>query len=326
MKKTVSILLVLLLVFALGVPACATEPTGPKPNVIKNPTGETVDEGGTATFIAQAENYNEIIWRIVSNDTTNTIQAADAPAYFGCTVYGLGTEVLIIANIPAEMDGWRVEAMFRGPGGVEYSWGALIRVNGVFVKAPTISAQPQGLSLASGETGTLSVSAATVEGTLHFQWYSNTANSNQGGTAIEGATEASYTPAEQTGTTYYYVEVTSVQNGRSSDPVLSNAVAVTFAAPIDPNATPEPEPTAPSTLAPLVPVVDEPAEDTAPTKPSESKDSSRSAASAQERASNALNMLTIIGGVLAVAAVVGGITALIVRRRGDDEDDEDDED
>lgn len=325
MKQTVSILLVLLLVFALGVPAFATEgePTVPKPNITKNPTGETVDEGGTATFIAQAENYNEIVWRIVSNDTTNTIQAADAPAYFGCSVYGLGTEVLTISNIPAEMDGWRVEAMFRGPGGTEYSWGALIRVNGVTVKAPTISAEPQGLSLASGDTGTLSVSAATVEGTLHFQWYYNTANSNQAGIAIEGANEASFTPPEQTGTVYYFVEVTSVLNGRSSDPVLSGAVAVTYAAPADPDATPAPEATAPGTPAPLVPVVDEPAEDGSTPAPAETKDMSRSAASAQERASNALNMLTIVGGVLAVAAVVGAITALIVRRRGDDEDDED---
>ncbi len=324
MKKTVSILLALLLVFSLAVPAFAEEVTGPKPVVTKNPTGETVDEGGSATFIAHAENYNEIIWRIVSNDTTNTIQASDAPSYFGCQVYGLGTETLVITNIPAEMDGWRVEAMFRGPGGVEYSWGALIRVNGVYVKAPTISAQPQGLSLDAGETGTLSVSAATVEGTLHFQWYSNTANSNQAGTAVEGATEASFTPPEQTGTTYYYVEVTSVLNGRSSDPVLSNAVAVTYAAPVDPDApvpTETPEPTPP---APLVPVVDGTDEDPVPT-PNASKDSSRSAASAQERANNALNMLTIVGGVLAVAAIVGGITALIVRRRSDDDEDDDEE-
>ncbi|MGX8692472.1 MAG: hypothetical protein ACSW8E_01775 [Clostridia bacterium] len=326
MKKTVSILLALLLVFSLGVPAFASdssEETGPKPTITKHPTGETVDEGGTAVFIASADYYNEIVWRIVSNDTTNTIQASDASSYFGCEVYGIGTERLMITKIPAEMDGWRVEAMFRGPGGVSFSNGALIRVNGVFVKAPTISAQPQGLSLASGETGTLSVSAATVEGTLHFQWFSNTANSNQLGTAIDGATEASYTPAEQTGTTYYYVEVTSVLNGRSSDPVLSNAVAVTYAAPVDPEAAPEPEPTVPGTSAPLVPVVNEPSEDNAPTGQNESKDNSRSAASAQERASNALNMLTIIGGILAVAAVVGAVTALIVRRRSDDEDDED---
>ena len=333
MKKAVSILLALLLVVSLSAAAFATEgeaATGPKPTVTKNPTAETVDEGGTATFIARAENYNEIIWRIVSNDTTNTVQASDAADYFGCEVYGLGTDTLVIANIPAAMDGWRVEAMFKGPGGVEFSWGALIRVNGVTVKSPTISAQPQPLSLASGESGTLTVSAATLDGTLQFQWYSNAANSNLGGTAIEGATEATYTPEEITGTTYYYVAVSSVVNGRVSDPTLSNAVAVTYAASAeaqtDPDAADPAETAVPGTPAPLVPVVDTP-DDQPETNdtPNETKDNSRSAASAQERAGNALNMLTIVGGVLAVAAIVGGITALVVRRRGDDDDEDDEE-
>ena len=340
MKKTISMLLALLLVFALGATAFATEgdtptetpaptaaPTGPAPTVTKSPTGETVDEGGYAVFIARADNYTEIIWRIVSNDTTNTVQAADAPAYFGCQVYGLGTEQLEISNITAAMDGWRVEAMFKGPGGVAFSNGALIRVNGVTIKAPTISAQPQGLSLASGQTGTLTVSAATTEGTLRFQWYSNTANSNQGGTAIEGATEATYTPAEITGTTYYYVAVSSVVNGRASDPVLSGAVAVTYAAPAatDPDAEPA-ESETPSTPAPLVPVVDTPTDDPEPTPDDTAPDAQPdNRGSAQDRAGNALNMLTVVGGVLAVAAIVGGITALIVRRRGDDDDEDDDE-
>lgn len=347
MKKTISMLLALLLIFALGTTAFATEgdtpaettapaetpaPSGPKPTITKQPTGETVDEGGSATFVARAEDYTEIIWRIVSNDTTNTVQAADAPTYFGCEVYGLGTERLEIVNIPASMDGWRVEAMFKGPGGVEFSWGALIRVNGVTVKAPTISAQPQGLSLASGQTGTLTVSAATTDGSLRFQWYSNTANSNQGGTAIEGATEATYAPAEITGTTYYYVAVSSVVNGRASDPVLSSAAAVTYAAPADttdPASTDPAESATPGTPAPLVPVVDTPDDEPEATPddtPADSHPDNRGSASAQDRASNALNMLTVVGGVLAVAAIVGGITALIVRRRGDDDDDEDDED
>ena len=328
MKKLFSMLLALALVAALGVPAFATEggeSTVPKPVITKQPTGETVDEGGSAVFVARAENYTEIVWRIVSNDTTNTVQAADAPTYFGCSVTGLGTERLEIFNIPASMDGWRVEAMFKGPGGIEYSWGALIRVNGVTVKAPSISAQPQPLSLASGETGTLTVGAAGLEGKTQYQWYSNTANSNEGGKAIEGATDASYTPAEITGTTYYYVSVTSVYNGRSSDAVLSNPVAVTYAPPPG-EELPEPEATAvPVTPAPLVPVVDIP-EDEPGSTPEATQDPARSASSPEERADNSLRMLTLVGGALAVAAIIGGITALVVRARSgdDDEDDEDD--
>lgn len=325
MKKLFCMLLALTLIAALGTTAFATDgetPTQPKPVITKQPTGETVDEGGSAVFVARAENYTEIIWRIVSNDTTNTIQAADAPEYFGCSVTGLGTERLEIFNIPASMDGWRVEAMFKGPGGIEYSWGALIRVNGVTVKAPSISAQPQPLSLASGETGTLTVSAAAPEGKLQFQWYANTANSNQGGKPIDGAVEATYTPEEITGTTYYYVSVTSVYNGRSSDAVLSSAAAVTYAAPIGPEPTATPVPVTP---APLVPVVDTP-DDPEETPAGTQDEPAHSASSPEDRADNSLRMLTLVGGALAVAAIIGGITALVVRARSGDDDDEDDDD
>lgn len=52
--------------------------------------------------------------------------------------------------------------------------------------------------------------SATGPGTLTYQWYSNSTNSNTGGTAISGATSANFTPpSTTTGTTYYYVAVTS---------------------------------------------------------------------------------------------------------------------
>ena len=55
-----------------------------------------------------------------------------------------------------------------------------------------------------------------------YQWYSNTVNSNKGGTAISGATTPSFTPStEIAGTTYYYVVIT-LESGREikSDPYM----------------------------------------------------------------------------------------------------------
>jgi hypothetical protein len=76
----------------------------------------------------------------------------------------------------------------------------------------TISTQPSTSSQTvcpGAPFSALSVSA-TGPGTLTYQWYSNTSNSNSGGTAISGATNASFTPSSaSTGNTYYYVEVTS---------------------------------------------------------------------------------------------------------------------
>lgn len=54
----------------------------------------------------------------------------------------------------------------------------------------------------------LSVSASGFG--LTYQWYSNTVNSNSGGTLITGATSTSYTPSTSVaGTLYYYVIVSS---------------------------------------------------------------------------------------------------------------------
>jgi len=59
-------------------------------------------------------------------------------------------------------------------------------------------------------TGSLGVSAtATQSATLSYQWYSNTTNSNNGGSVISSATTASFTiPTTLTvGTYYYFCEV-----------------------------------------------------------------------------------------------------------------------
>ena len=99
-------------------------------------------------------------------------------------------------------------------------------------------------------------------------------------------------------------------------------MAVTFSAPAVEQPETEPaQSAAPSTTAPLVPVVDTPDDEPEPT-PAQSTSDPRSASSPTDRADNSLRMLTLVGGVLAVAAIIGGITALVVRRREDDEDDD----
>lgn len=80
--------------------------------------------------------------------------------------------------------------------------------------APSISVHPDGddKEYAQGASATaLSVTASPVVGgaTLSYQWYSNTTASNSGGTIIDGATDASYSPSTTSaGDTYYYCVVT----------------------------------------------------------------------------------------------------------------------
>lgn len=55
-------------------------------------------------------------------------------------------------------------------------------------------------------TGTVTVRAAGFD--LTYQWYSNTVNSNEGGTAIEGATSETYTFTDDDTAYYYYCVIT----------------------------------------------------------------------------------------------------------------------
>ncbi|WHF53077.1 T9SS type A sorting domain-containing protein [Chryseobacterium gotjawalense] len=64
------------------------------------------------------------------------------------------------------------------------------------------------------------------KGFTGYQWYSNTTNSNTGGTAISGATSSSYTPSTATaGIMYYYVTVRG-----SCGSVTSNTALITVTA------------------------------------------------------------------------------------------------
>jgi phi13 family phage major tail protein len=88
----------------------------------------------------------------------------------------------------------------------------------------SITAQPQDAETTEGTGAELSVTATTSSGALTYQWYSNTVNANVGGTAINGATSATYTtPADADEGSYYYYCIVSV----GSKSVTSNVVEVT---------------------------------------------------------------------------------------------------
>ncbi|MDR1216435.1 MAG: hypothetical protein LBK25_07125, partial [Treponema sp.] len=100
---------------------------------------------------------------------------------------------------------------------------------GVRAKVPVIS--PAELPNATYQINDTAPAALTVTislpdleevpatSVLTYQWYSNTQDSNSGGTAITTATTASFTPPTTTlGRTWYYVEVTHTDNAISAAP------------------------------------------------------------------------------------------------------------
>ena len=84
---------------------------------------------------------------------------------------------------------------------------------------PFISAHPQSAVYTIDAQAVALIVTATKSdnGVLSYQWYSNTANNNTGGTLISGANTASYTPpTDELGTVYYYVIVTNTLNAKTA--------------------------------------------------------------------------------------------------------------
>ena len=244
--------------------------------ITKQPTGETVNVGGSALFIARADNAVKHEWRIVSKDTSKTVPASQAGFYFaGLNVSGEGTDTLALSNIPGSMNEWSVECKFTAADGKTlYSNGAIIKVQDAVptptatptvlatpaptaspaptatvlagaVPNPSIQSQPSGAVLSEGQNVTLSVSAAGEDPakgvTLKYQWYRNTQNSNANGTPISGATSSTYVPDTISGSRYYYVGITATDGTTNSKTIYSSPATVTYTAPIS---TPTPAPSA----------------------------------------------------------------------------------
>ncbi len=94
----------------------------------------------------------------------------------------------------------------------------------------SISSQPSSAAetYCNGTSATaLSVTVPSAGGSSYsYQWYSNAANSNSGGTLITNATSASYTPpTTSNGTTYYYCVVSGCGTSTSTSTV-SGAINV----------------------------------------------------------------------------------------------------
>ncbi|MEM6719541.1 MAG: PKD domain-containing protein [Bacteroidota bacterium] len=95
----------------------------------------------------------------------------------------------------------------------------------------TITTQPtatQSLCVGSTIDTPLTVAFTDGTGTVSYQWYSNTTNSNTGGTAIAGATNDTYTPPTFTtaGTFYYYVELSFTPSSNGCNDVVSDVAEI----------------------------------------------------------------------------------------------------
>jgi O-glycosyl hydrolase len=111
---------------------------------------------------------------------------------------------------------------------------------GTRAAAPIITVQPQDKLYFIGETFQPLTAAGESpdRGTISYQWYSNTTETSTRGTALSGATSASYTPAvsnSAAGNYFYYAVVTNTNNnvrGTKTATTASKPVRISVASPV----------------------------------------------------------------------------------------------
>ena len=103
--------------------------------------------------------------------------------------------------------------------------GVIKNESGLPAKTPFITVQPKAAADEGGAVN-LTVAASSLDGgALSYQWYKNAADSNRGGSLINGAVSAGYTVAasEASSYPYYYVVVTNSAGGKTA--LKTSAVA-----------------------------------------------------------------------------------------------------
>jgi hypothetical protein len=176
------------------------------PTITMQPQSQSVPAGATATFTVAATGTAPLTYQWSMNGAA--ISGATAAAYT--------TPATTLANSGASF----TVAVSNG-GGSANSTAALLTVNPV---TPTITTQPQNQSVLAGATATFTVAAAGTA-PLSYQW-------SQNGTAISGATTASYTtPATTTANNGASFTVTVSNGGGSvtSGPAVLTVTPLTVA-------------------------------------------------------------------------------------------------
>ncbi len=115
------------------------------PVITKQPTSETIDEGGAATFIANATGWAWCAWRFVSADRkTEVIFDVAAEKFTGLQTAGGNWTTLVISDVPASMNGWKVVCLFSNADNQwTYTDGtAVITVNSTATPTPSPTPEP----------------------------------------------------------------------------------------------------------------------------------------------------------------------------------------
>lgn len=145
------------------------------PKVTKNPTGETVVEGESATFIARADNVRQYCWQFALADAS--FDASELASYIGkgVKVSGWNSEKLVIENIPKELDGLYVWCQFVGAEASVDSAAAVLMVVPLEDASPVVTKHPTSETVEEGGSAEFVARAKYVQ---EYLWRLVTPNGN----------------------------------------------------------------------------------------------------------------------------------------------------
>ena len=190
------------------------------PSIVSQPLSSAICLGGNPpalTFtIANGAGTPTYQWysNTTNNSVTGTAISGATNASFTPSADAVGTlYYYCLVTFPAITGS--CATISTNTAGIEVTTSAIINQNPL---------PAQNLCVGTTIATPLTVSFSGGTGTPSYQWFSNATNSNSGGTAISGATSATFMPVVFTavGTFYYYVNITFSGSGCGS---ISSAVA-----------------------------------------------------------------------------------------------------
>ena len=196
-------------------------PVSAAPIINTQPQNTAVNAGDNASFSVVASGAAPFTyqWQENSGSGFSNISGANAAA-------------LTRNNVTTSMNGYKYRVVVTDNNGLSTTSDAATLTVNAFTNAaaPNITMQPDDKNVIINTNTELSISA-TATGLLSYQWYSNSADSNSGGTLIPDATNSTFSPPTMSiGTTYYYVVVTNTDNamtGSKTADTTSQAAQVT---------------------------------------------------------------------------------------------------
>ena len=199
------------------------------PTITAQPSGATVNVGQTANItVAAGVSVGSLSYQWYSNTTNlnsggNPITGATGAT---CSVPTASVGTMYYYCVVTNTDTGAINTTKS----VTSNTAAVVVNNLVNAEPPTITVQPQDTATQTGNPASVSVTASGT-GTLSYQWYRNTADSNIGGSLIAGATNPVYTVMpSMVGTIYYYCVITNTDtsvSGSHTASTTSDAAGIT---------------------------------------------------------------------------------------------------